>query len=89
MINGFTEKEAKKYTELQGAQLTYDNIVSITGKNSLLLSLLHKTESFAAKVRQEVSDFLSKNLKFKGKVIKKLLLHSQLKTCLSLLYYAQ
>ena len=54
VINGFNEKEAKKYTELQEAQLTYDNIVNITGNNPLLLSLLHKTDtkhSFAARVR--------------------------------------
>ena len=55
------------------------------------LSLLHKTDtkhSFAAKVRREVSDFLTKNLKFEGEVIKRFLLHNQLKSCLSLLYYA-
>ena len=91
VINGFNEKEAKKYTELQEAQLTYDNIVNITGNNPLLLSLLHKTDtkhSFAARVRREVSDFLTKNLKFEGEVIKRFLLHNQLKSCLSLLYYA-
>ena len=91
VINGFTREEAKKYVELQKTKLTYHNIASISGTNPLLLSLLHKTDTYqiyAAKVRRKVSDFLSQNLKFEGETIKKFLLDKKLKSCLNFVYCA-
>ena len=66
-ITGFTEDEAKRFSDNKGFK--FEEIQGLSGTNPLLLSLLPYNMDinwYAARVRSEVNSFLERNLGIKG-----------------------